>query len=114
MYPKCYISAILGFNITIVAGIFAMLFGRLLSDELGRRLPLGMRQLDWLVGAASQDSQLSSLPHVLCRFPASNMLWAGALPQTHSAFPIASQKNCLLTKPKIRRMLLVSAYVIFT
>ena len=40
-----------------------------LSDTVGRRLPFGQRQLDWLVIAASQDGQLGGLRRNLDRFP---------------------------------------------
>jgi len=48
-----------------------------LSDALGRRLPLGERQLDFLVVAAPGDDNLVSLGSVLPRFPAEQVLWAG-------------------------------------
>lgn len=48
-----------------------------LSDSLGRRLPLGERQLDYLVVAAPGDDNLASLESVLPRFPTEQVLWAG-------------------------------------
>jgi competence protein ComEC len=51
----------------------------LLSDSLGRRLPLNYRRLDWLVVAAHDDDQVAALPRALDRFPAEQVLWAGPL-----------------------------------
>jgi beta-lactamase superfamily II metal-dependent hydrolase len=48
-----------------------------LSDALGRRLPLGERQLDFLVVAAPGDDNLTALGSVLPRFPTKQVLWAG-------------------------------------
>jgi competence protein ComEC len=50
---------------------------RSLSDGLGRRLPIGDRQLDWLIIAAAGEGQIGGLPANLDRFPANNALWAG-------------------------------------
>ncbi len=58
---------------------------RSLSDALGRRLPLGLRQLDWLVVAATGESQIGGLPANLDRFPPENVLWAGL---TQGSYPI--------------------------
>jgi hypothetical protein len=41
----------------------------LLSDGLGRRLPLGERELDWLVVGGVGEDQLGALPKVIERFP---------------------------------------------
>ena len=49
----------------------------LLSDALGRRLPIGRRRLDWLVVAATGEGQVGALPRVIERFPPGNVLWAG-------------------------------------
>ncbi len=49
----------------------------LLSEALGRRLPLTERRLDWLVVAAAGDEQLQALPRSLERFPVGNVLWSG-------------------------------------
>jgi len=49
----------------------------LFSDALGRRLPVGQRQLDWLVVAAAGEGQIGGLPSNLERFPAKKVLWAG-------------------------------------
>jgi len=56
-----------------------------LSDSLGRRLPFGVRELDYLVVAATSDEQLGALPRVLERFPADKVLWAGAQAGSTSA-----------------------------
>jgi competence protein ComEC len=57
---------------------------RSLSDALGRRLPIGQRQLDWLVVAAVGESQIGGLPANLERFPPKNVLWAGP---TQGSYP---------------------------
>ena len=49
----------------------------LLSDALGRRLPLLQRQLDWVVVAAAGNEQLAALPRNLERYPVQNVLWSG-------------------------------------
>ena len=56
---------------------------RSLSDALGRRLPLGQRQLDWLVVAAAGEGQIGGLPTNLERFPPKNVLWAGPAQGTY-------------------------------
>ncbi len=48
-----------------------------LSDALGRRLPVGRRQIDYLVVAASGEEQLAALPRTLERFSPSAVLWSG-------------------------------------
>lgn len=50
---------------------------RLLSDGLGRRLPLGQRSLDAWVIASAEDEDLAALPDVLQRFPPRFVLWSG-------------------------------------
>jgi competence protein ComEC len=50
---------------------------RRLSAELGRRLPFGRRQVDWLVIAAADEGQIGGLARNLERFPPQNVLWAG-------------------------------------
>jgi competence protein ComEC len=52
-------------------------YASLLSDALGRRLPLGERELDWLVVGGVGEGQLGALPKVIERFPPRNVLWAG-------------------------------------
>ena len=51
--------------------------GRQLSDALGRRLPPGRRQLDWLVVAAPGREQIGGLVPVLDRYTVGKVLWAG-------------------------------------
>ena len=62
-----------GRNLLIDGGPYASL----LSDALGRRLPLGARELDWLVVGATEEGQLGALPRVVERFPPRKVLWAG-------------------------------------
>jgi competence protein ComEC len=56
----------------------------LLSDSLGRRLPLNNRWLDWLVVAAHGDDRVAALPRALDRFPAEQALWAGPFNSSRS------------------------------
>ena len=63
---------------------------RALSDALGRRLPLGARQLDWLVIAASGGEQIGGLPANLDRFAVQNVLWAGPLQGSYPARELQS------------------------
>jgi competence protein ComEC len=45
-----------------------------LSDALGRRISLVDRSLDWLILASTDESQMTSLPRVLPRYPPKNVL----------------------------------------
>lgn len=56
-----------------------------LADELGRRLPLFSRKLDWLVIASTQENQVAALPRVIERYPPENVLWSGNLQASFSA-----------------------------
>lgn len=56
-----------------------------LSAFLGRRLPPFNRSLDWLVVASTQEQQISALPRILDRIPATNTLWAGLTESSYSA-----------------------------
>ena len=56
-----------------------------LSDALGRRLPLGRRSLDYLIVAGTEDSQISSLPRTLERYPAAVVAWTGPSGATRAA-----------------------------
>ena len=56
-----------------------------LSDALGRRLPLGSRQLDWLVVAAAGEGQIGSLQPNLERLAVSGVLWAGPRQGSYAA-----------------------------
>jgi competence protein ComEC len=60
-------------------------YATLLSDALGRRLPLGDRELDWLVVGGVEEGQLGALPRVIERFPPQNVLWAGPERGTRAA-----------------------------
>jgi competence protein ComEC len=60
-------------------------YATLLSDSLGRRLPLGTRQLDWLVVAGTEEAQLGALQRVLERFPPGQVLWTGPTQGTRAA-----------------------------
>jgi competence protein ComEC len=57
----------------------------LLSEALGRRLPFGRRQLDWLVIAGSGEGQTGALPQILDRFPPEQILWSGKMSGSYSA-----------------------------
>ncbi len=57
----------------------------LLSDGLGRRLPLLNRELDWLVVASTQENQVDALPRVLERYRPKNVLWAGNTESSYAA-----------------------------
>jgi competence protein ComEC len=48
-----------------------------LADELGRRLPVFNRKLDWLVIASTDEVQVAALPRVLERYPPGAVLWSG-------------------------------------
>jgi competence protein ComEC len=56
-----------------------------LSDELGRRLPVFHRQLDWLIVASTFEDQVASLPRVLERYPPQSVLWSGNVQASYSA-----------------------------
>jgi competence protein ComEC len=47
-----------------------------LSNELGRRLPIQHRSLDWLIVAGAKENQLAALPRIVQRYPPENVLWA--------------------------------------
>ncbi|MCC7130363.1 MAG: ComEC/Rec2 family competence protein [Anaerolineae bacterium] len=49
-----------------------------LAGALGRRLPLGKREIDWLVVAATREEQIAALPAALERFQVERTLWAGS------------------------------------
>ncbi len=57
----------------------------LLSEGLGRRLPLGYRRIDYLVVAAPGENQVAALPTLIERFPPDNALWAGTFTASRSA-----------------------------
>jgi competence protein ComEC len=70
-----------GRNLLIDGGPYTSL----LSDALGRRLPLGDRELDWLVVGGVEEGQLGALPRIVERFPPENVLWAGPERGTRAA-----------------------------
>jgi competence protein ComEC len=57
----------------------------MLSDALGRRLPIFQRQLDFLVVSAPREEQVAALPFIINRFPPAQVLWAGASNASRSA-----------------------------
>lgn len=61
-----------------------------LSQQLGRRLPMGRRRLDWLVVAASGERQIGGLARNLERFPPEGVLWAGPTQGTQAARALLS------------------------
>ena len=73
----------------------------MLSDELGRRLPLLNCDLDWLVIASTQENQLSGLPRVVERITPANVLWAGNVEASYSARNLDAwflEENILVTR----------------
>ncbi len=56
-----------------------------LSDELGRRLPIFRRKLDWLIVGSTDENQMAALPRVLDRYPPDNVLWSGNVQASFSA-----------------------------
>lgn len=62
-----------------------------LSDALGRRLPLFDHSLDWLVVADIDVEDLSGVAGNLERFTPANILWAGNTSGTHAAGDLQSQ-----------------------
>jgi competence protein ComEC len=56
-----------------------------LSDDLGRRLPVFRRKLDWLVVGSTAENQVSSLPRLLERYPPQSVLWSGNVDASFSS-----------------------------
>jgi competence protein ComEC len=56
-----------------------------LSSQLGQRLPLFNRKLDWLIVASTQENQIASLPRLMDRYPPRKALWAGNVEASYSA-----------------------------
>jgi competence protein ComEC len=56
-----------------------------LSSQLGERLPLFHRKLDWLVIASTQENQVASLPRLMDRYPPDRVLWTGNTEASYSA-----------------------------
>jgi competence protein ComEC len=65
-----------------------------LSDELGRRLPVFDRSLDWLVVAGTDENQVAALPRVLDRYPPDQVLWSG---NAQASFSSLALKEYLTT-----------------
>ena len=56
-----------------------------LSDELGRRLPMFNRKLDWLVVAGTDENDVAALPRVIERYPPDLVLWSGNIEASFSS-----------------------------
>ena len=56
-----------------------------LSSELGRRLPLFDRHIDWLVVGGVRDEQIGALPVTVERYPPKAVLWTGPTAGSSSA-----------------------------
>lgn len=67
----------------------------LLSDALGRRLPLGAGRLDYLIVAAAGEEQLAALPGLVERFPPDQVLWSGPVAGEYSARQLRQALNSL-------------------
>lgn len=48
-----------------------------LSSQLGERLSIFDRELDWLIVASTQENQVAALPRLMDRYPPQNVLWSG-------------------------------------
>ncbi len=69
-----------------------------LSSQLGERLPLFDRKLDWLIVASTQENQVAALPRLMERYPPGEALWAG---NVEASFP-ARKLNEWLTSHQVR------------
>jgi len=56
-----------------------------LSDDLGRRLPVLRRRLDWLVVGSTSENQTAALPRLLERYPPERVLWSGNVDASFSS-----------------------------
>ncbi len=56
-----------------------------LSSQLGGRLPLTNRKLDWLIVASTRENQVAALPRLAERYPPANALWAGNVEASYPA-----------------------------
>ncbi len=56
-----------------------------LSDQLGRRLSLFNRKLDWLIIASTREDEISSLPRIVERYTPRNVLWSGNVQASFSS-----------------------------
>jgi competence protein ComEC len=59
-----------------------------LSDALGRRLPLFSRELDFLVLASPIEEQVTALAGTLDRFPPAGVVWSGPAETSRSALQL--------------------------
>jgi competence protein ComEC len=69
-----------------------------LSSQLGQRLPLFDRKLDWIIVASTQENQVTSLPRLMERYPPRQALWAGNVEASYSARTL----NAWLTSHQVR------------
>jgi len=56
-----------------------------LSSQLGERLPLFNRKLDWLIVGSTQEEQVGALPRLMDRYPPGEVLWAGNVEGSYSS-----------------------------
>lgn len=56
-----------------------------LSSQLGQRLPLFNRRLDWLIVASTQENQVNALPRLVDHYPPAQVLWAGNVEASYPA-----------------------------
>jgi competence protein ComEC len=68
------------------------------SSQLGQRLPLFNRKLDWLIVASTQENEVASLPRLMERYKPGQVLWAG---NVEASFP-ARTLNEWLTSHQVR------------
>ena len=57
----------------------------LLSSQIGGRLPLFNRKLDWLIIASTQENQVAALPRLMERYQPGQALWAGNVEASYPA-----------------------------
>ncbi|RJP46402.1 MAG: ComEC/Rec2 family competence protein [Anaerolineaceae bacterium] len=69
-----------------------------LSSQLGQRLPLFNRKLDWLIVASTRENQVNALPRLVDRYPPAQVLWAG---NVEASYPSRSL-NAWLTSHQVR------------
>lgn len=69
-----------------------------LSSQVGERLPLFNRKLDWLIVASTQEHQVAALPRLMERYPPAQALWAG---NVEASFP-SRKLNEWLTSHQVR------------
>ncbi len=55
------------------------------SRQLGERLPLFRRQLDWLIVASTQENQVKALPRLINYYPPRRVLWAGNIQASYAS-----------------------------